>query len=388
MIISFRKGRRSPFARLLPWRKENADYSLSDSVYTEQKFQLELEKERSRVERRIESSQFSLLLLTVPSEEEVNQLLVGDLYKRLRITDSIGWCERRLAVLLPETERHGAEMVAENLQEIAERHEMDFDPQILVYPDDDMLAVTSFELANRSYSTDDWSDDDFGSGTGHVGSELVGQLTRKEGGDEFATSLPTPLWKRLIDIFGSAAGLVLLSPVFAVAGFAVWYSSPGPVFFRQLREGKDGKRFYIYKFRTMCNNAESLKKSLRHRSEQDGPAFKLEQDPRLTTVGKYLRRSCIDELPQLLNVLKGDMSLVGPRPLPVDESFECEVWQRRRLMVLPGITCVWQARGDRNIKFSDWMRMDMEYLEKRSLLFDLRLIAETLLAVVQHRGSV
>ena len=158
--------------------------------------------------------------------------------------------------------------------------------------------------------------------------------------------------------------------------------------FRQLREGKDGKRFHIYKFRTMCDDAEAMKHLLRHKSEQDGPAFKLESDPRLTVVGKYLRKSCIDELPQLLNVLKGDMSIVGPRPLPLDESVECDVWQRRRLIVLPGITCIWQARGDRNIKFADWMRMDMEYLKRRSFLFDMRLIAETVFAVILHRGSV
>ena len=388
MIISFRKGRRSPFARLLPWRKEFHDQTHSESVFSEQKFQFELEKERARVERRIETSQFSLVLLTIPSVDVVTQILVGDLYRRLRITDCIGWCERRLAVLLPETGRPGAERVADNLQEIAARYELDFDPQVLVYPDDDLLAVTSFELSDKSPHPDSWNDDDMDQGPGERELEPASAIRDEGGFSEFKTSLPTPLWKRLIDVFGASAGLICLTPLFAVAGMAVWFSSPGPVFFRQLREGKDGKKFHIYKFRTMCNNAEALKKSLRHRSEQDGPAFKLEQDPRLTTVGKYLRRSCIDELPQLINVLKGDMSLVGPRPLPIDESAECEVWQRRRLMVLPGITCVWQVRGNRNIKFADWMRMDMEYLEKRSLWFDLRLIAETVLAVVLHRGSV
>ena len=198
----------------------------------------------------------------------------------------------------------------------------------------------------------------------------------------------TPWWKRGIDILGASAGLTLLSPVLLVAAVSIKMSSKGPVFFLQEREGKDGKQFGILKFRTMIVNAEELQNGLRDKSEQDGPAFKLTDDPRVTKVGRYLRKSCIDELPQLWNVLKGDMSLVGPRPLPIHESLACTAWQRTRLTVLPGLTCTWQAYGGRDVKFAQWMQMDLDYINRRSFFFDLRLIFDTAFIALMHRGSV
>jgi lipopolysaccharide/colanic/teichoic acid biosynthesis glycosyltransferase len=182
--------------------------------------------------------------------------------------------------------------------------------------------------------------------------------------------------------------LIALSPVFLVAAIAIKASSKGPVFFRQMREGKDGKVFGILKFRTMVVDAEAQQDSLRGQNEQDGPAFKIENDPRITATGKYLRKSCVDELPQLVNVLLGQMSLVGPRPLPVGESHGCAAWQRARLTVLPGLTCIWQAHGGRDVKFEEWMRMDLEYIKKRGFWFDTKLIVETALLALLHRGSV
>ena len=173
-----------------------------------------------------------------------------------------------------------------------------------------------------------------------------------------------------------------------MAAGAIRCSSKGPVFFLQEREGKDGRKFSILKFRTMVVNAEALQKELLDQSEQDGPAFKLTDDPRVTKVGKYLRKSCIDELPQLWNVLKGDMSLVGPRPLPLHESLACTAWQRARLVVLPGLTCTWQAYGGRDVKFAQWMQMDLDYIKRRSFTFDLRLIFDTACIALLHRGSV
>ena len=391
MITSFRKQRRTG-SRLLPWRKENT-LSHNGKMLPEQQFRFELEKELSRVERRIELTQFALVLLSTDSADDT---MIDEFAKRLRITDSIGWCENRLGVLLPETDRKGAQFVADDLEIIGRKFELNLNPDVLIFPDDDVIASNSSEIEAEDFDDKHWEDRNGHQppAPGREFSTEVEELVVDEIGTcdstttAFTASLKTPIWKRALDVFGSAFGLLALSPIFLIAGIVIWATSPGPIFFRQLREGKDGKKFYIYKFRTMCNDAEALKKSLRHRSEQDGPAFKLAHDPRLTAVGKYLRRSCIDELPQLINVLVGDMSLVGPRPLPVDESTECEVWQRRRLMILPGITCVWQARGDRNIKFSDWMRMDMEYLRKRSFLFDMKLIGETIFSVVLHRGSV
>ena len=192
----------------------------------------------------------------------------------------------------------------------------------------------------------------------------------------------------MVDITGSSAGLICLSPVFAAAAIAIKLNGPGPVFFKQRREGKDGRCFDIWKFRTMHCDAHDRQESLRDINEQDGPAFKLTNDPRVTVVGRYLRKSCVDELPQLINVLRGDMSLVGPRPLPVHESVACKTWQRHRLRVLPGLTCIWQVDGDRDTKFNDWMRMDMKYLRRRSFVYDLKLIARTAYLAVMHRGSV
>ena len=137
----------------------------------------------------------------------------------------------------------------------------------------------------------------------------------------------------------------------------------------------------------MTNDAEARKAALRQFSEQDGPAFKLTNDPRLTPVGKFLRETSLDELPQLWNVLKGDMSLVGPRPLPMDESAECAQWQRRRLDVTPGLTCIWQVKGRSKVTFAEWMRMDVNYICRRNIWHDAKILLETIPAVLFRRGA-
>jgi lipopolysaccharide/colanic/teichoic acid biosynthesis glycosyltransferase len=201
-------------------------------------------------------------------------------------------------------------------------------------------------------------------------------------------SASTPIWKRTIDVIGASIGLMLLAPVFIVTAAAIRIDSRGSAIFKQWREGKDGRRFMMYKFRTMTVNAESQQQVLREKSEQNGPAFKIKDDPRITRVGYYLRKSCLDEIPQLFNVLRGDMSLVGPRPLPVGESHACDMWHRQRLTVLPGMTCIWQVAGGRDVSFEEWMRMDLDYIRRRSLWLDLNLLFQTFFKVVRHRGSV
>ena len=198
---------------------------------------------------------------------------------------------------------------------------------------------------------------------------------------------PLPWWKRAVDVAGAAVGLTLLSPLLAVVAVAIKLTSTGPVVFKQRRAGLGGRPFTIYKFRTMCADAEAKKKALRAVSEQDGPAFKLANDPRVTTVGKFLRKTSIDELPQLWNVLKGDMSLVGPRPLPVDESDGCELWQKRRLDVTPGLTCIWQIKGRSQVTFAEWVRMDVSYMRARTILHDLSILLQTIPAVLLRRGA-
>ncbi|HLJ91859.1 MAG TPA: sugar transferase, partial [Gemmataceae bacterium] len=153
------------------------------------------------------------------------------------------------------------------------------------------------------------------------------------------------------------------------------------------RSGRGGQPFRIYKFRTMIANAETYKSVLLPYSEQDGPAFKLQNDPRITPIGGILRRTSLDELPQLWNVLKGDMSLVGPRPLPCEETDACEGWHRRRLNVTPGLTCIWQVKGRSLVSFAEWVRMDLQYIHSRSMWQDVKLLLLTVPAVVSQKGA-
>ena len=195
------------------------------------------------------------------------------------------------------------------------------------------------------------------------------------------------LVKRPFDVAASLAGLVLLSPVFAVLAIVIKMDSPGTVFFRQQRVGKDGATFDFYKFRSMVQEAEELKKRLLHLNEVDGPAFKISDDPRVTRIGKFMRRTSVDELPQLWNVLRGDMSLVGPRPPLPCEVEHYETWQREKLRAVPGITCLWQISGRSHIGFTEWMRLDIEYIRKQSFGLDLKILVRTLPAVVSRRGA-
>ena len=184
--------------------------------------------------------------------------------------------------------------------------------------------------------------------------------------------------KRLIDIVGSLCGIILLSPLFLIVAILIKLEDPkGKVFFAQERNGKYPKTFKMYKFRSMVHNAEDLLKDLMDRNEQTGPVFKINDDPRITKVGKFIRRTSIDELPQLFNVLKGDMSLVGPRPPIPHEVDQYNSYQMQRLAVKPGLTCIWQVSGRNNIGFDEWVEMDIEYIKTRNLWLDIKLIFKT-----------
>ena len=194
--------------------------------------------------------------------------------------------------------------------------------------------------------------------------------------------------KRLMDISVSALLLMCLSPLFIVTALIIKATSRGPVFFVQKRLGLNKRLFNLYKFRTMVENAEELQKDLEDMNEAEGPVFKIKDDPRITTVGKFLRKSSIDELPQLFNVLKGDMSLVGPRPLPVRDYREFDQhWFNRRFSVRPGITCLWQISGRSNISFSQWIEMDLNYIDNWSLCLDVRILLKTVPVVLSARGA-
>jgi len=194
--------------------------------------------------------------------------------------------------------------------------------------------------------------------------------------------------KRVLDVTVAFIVLFLLSPLLLLVALAIKLTSPGPVFFLQERVGFNKRRFKIFKFRTMVPNAEKLMAELEKQNEASGPVFKMRNDPRITPIGKFLRKSSIDELPQLLNVLNGDMSLVGPRPLPVRdyEGFN-EDWQRRRFSVKPGITCLWQVNGRSGISFDQWMLLDLKYMDEWSLWLDLKILAKTVPAVLRGAGA-
>jgi exopolysaccharide biosynthesis polyprenyl glycosylphosphotransferase len=194
--------------------------------------------------------------------------------------------------------------------------------------------------------------------------------------------------KRAVDIIGSLSLLIVLSPIMLLAYILVKLDSRGPAIFAQERVGLSKRRFNIYKFRSMVVNAENLQNGLESQNEAEGPVFKIKQDPRITRIGRILRKTSIDELPQLFNVLKGDMSLVGPRPLPVrDYNGFNQDWQRRRFGVRPGITCLWQISGRSAISFDQWMSLDMEYIDTWSLWLDMKILAKTIPAVMRGSGA-
>ena len=309
---------------------------------------------------------------------------------RIRATDDVGWYDdEHLGVLLPDTAAAGAWRFADALSGLASQRSHRPLCSVYSYPtkwftDDEAPATPSLRNAN-------------GDGRYAVRNLIPYFLDGVKTGIEQPPSAvhrlesllvrPLPWWKRAIDMFGAASLLVIASPIMAAAAAAVKFTSHGPVIFTQKRAGLGGQPFTIYKFRTMVVDAEAKKAALKAKSEQDGPAFKIKDDPRVTRIGKFLRKTSIDELPQLWNVLRGDMTLVGPRPLPVNESDACEGWQRRRLDVTPGLTCIWQVRGRSRVSFAEWVRMDVTYIRRRTLLNDVAILAQTIPAVLMRRGA-
>lgn len=202
-------------------------------------------------------------------------------------------------------------------------------------------------------------------------------------GDHFLYELV----KRAFDLVAACLGLLFFLPQVPFLALLVKLESPGPFLFRQKRVGRDGRVFDCFKIRSMVANAEELKESLSHLNEADGAAFKIREDPRVTRVGKFVRRSSLDEFPQLLNVLRGEMSVVGPRPQIPEEVDQYRPEHRARLKVKPGLTCLWQVSGRNDVDFEEWMRLDREYVERRGLKLDLYILTRTLPAVIARKGA-
>jgi lipopolysaccharide/colanic/teichoic acid biosynthesis glycosyltransferase len=327
---------------------------------------LRMEAVRERIRADRSGSPLSILVIDLPADRALNRdydFLARLLDRRLRVTDTAGrLSDGRVAALLPDTPETGAWKVASDI--------CDFYPvgherpscEVYVYPE----------------------------GSGHPDNDSQRRTTRSMlAGDvplEAIFAQPTPMLKRAVDVVGAGVGLILLAPLIAILATIIKITTPGPAFFSQLREGHGGRRFHMYKLRSMRVGADREQAALRALSVQDGPAFKMRRDPRTTWIGRFIRRTSLDELPQLWNVLVGDMSLVGPRPLPVDESLQCARWQRQRLDVKPGLTCVWQVRGRSTVSFESWMRMDLEYIRRRSFSYDIGLLLSTIPSLLLQKG--
>ncbi len=327
-------------------------------------FRYEAHRERARADR----SQLPLAILVIDlpagrsSRQDVAHLSTV-LQRRLRITDTAGYLGRgRFGVLLPYTPKAGAWKVASDVCDL--------------YPvGNERPNCAVYEYPDECPSPAEW----------HPQHEEQPADTTGTPAELFF-SQPTPIVKRAMDVVGALVGLVLTAPILAVFAVLIKITSPGPVFYSQWREGHGGRRFRMHKLRSMHVDAHRDQAALRAQSEQDGPAFKMRHDPRTNRIGRFLRATSLDELPQFWNVLVGEMSLVGPRPLPVEESLQCAPWQRRRLGVLPGLTCVWQVQGRSTVSFVSWMRMDLQYVGRRSLSYDMRLLLSTIPSLLFQRG--
>lgn len=333
-------------------------------LLSERDLRLEAARERVRADR--SGLPLSILVIEMPADRSTARdldFLSEILRRRLRITDRAGHLsDGRIAVLLPDTPKAGGWKVA---SDVCDNYAVGYerpDCEVYVYPDESAQPNNGIPY-RTSHPTD----------SGAVPLEAL-----------FAE--PTPAMKRAIDVLGACTGLLVAAPVMVLLALAIKLTSRGPVFYSQMREGHGGRRFRIYKLRSMRVGADVQIAALRAQSEQDGPAFKMRHDPRTTRIGRFMRKTSLDELPQFWNVLMGDMSLVGPRPLDVAESLQCAPWQRRRLDVLPGLTCIWQVRGRSTVTFESWMRMDLEYLRSRSLAYDVRLLLSTLPSLVLQKG--
>jgi lipopolysaccharide/colanic/teichoic acid biosynthesis glycosyltransferase len=362
-----------------------------------------LERERVRADR----SGLMLAVVFFRIERSLRMIrqrkrLLNLLQKRARITDEVGENGRLGAfALLPDTDEGGASRFAESVSKLFDEHRSRLKFEVMTY-----------RPPQKSRRDDDETGNPNGRGGGRHSTDRIVVVRESEPATATAAAItepdswdadnlnmtdtgrlrhlferPTPLWKRIIDVTAAGTGLLVLSPLLLLLAAAIKLDSRGPVIFRQHRAGRGGRPFTMFKFRTMVTDAEQRKHELMQFNEIDGPAFKIRHDPRVTRVGLLLRRLSLDELPQLVNVLIGDMTLVGPRPLPCKESDRCEHWHRARLHVTPGLTCTWQISGRSEIAFDEWMRMDIDYVRNRGLWTDLRILACTVPAVVTRRGA-
>jgi lipopolysaccharide/colanic/teichoic acid biosynthesis glycosyltransferase/GGDEF domain-containing protein len=364
-----------------------------NSLLTRTEFRRELARERIRATRR--SFPYCVLEIKLkpsvkgPDARRCRKQIAQTLHRNVRLTDhKAELSANEFAILFTDTPEMGGRSAMARLETLFESKKVPVEMRLDVFDrdafsnDDDSdsadSGTDSQSLSNRR-STDKQFDRQWREVTGGVG---LGDDVTTTRISAFGQAL-----KRGVDIVGATFGLIVTGPVILAAMAAIRWTDGQSAIFKQTREGYRGRPFTIYKLRTMIVNAEAQQEALREQSHRDGPAFKIADDPRVTRVGNFLRKTCLDELPQLWNVLKGEMSLVGPRPLPWHESRACENWHRRRLDVRPGMTCYWQVQKHNIESFDDWMRLDLKYVEQLGLFEDLRLIMKTIAVPVFGRGG-
>lgn len=347
-------------------------------------FARSFEAERVRTERT--GSVFALVTVALREARrgEVRRM-IEVLQGAARIYDSLGTIgDATAAVILPETDPDGARSFADRLLLELGRADIRADLDVYSYPID--------------WEDDDSDEDGHGAGdrtpaplprTGSHGLFALSLDRSRQGDLEPFLAQPVSRWARALDVVVSASALAVGAvTVLPLVSLAILLDSPkGGVFYRQKRTGLGGREFEFWKFRSMKPGAHATREFLEAANEQSGPVFKIRNDPRMTRVGRFLRKTSIDELPQFWNILKGDMTLVGPRPPLPAEVAKYEPWQRRRLDVVPGLTCLWQVGGRSDIGFLDWVRMDLQYIRRRSARLDLWILWRTPLAVLLGRGA-
>lgn len=380
------------------------------SVLDRVEFERQLLRERHRAARHgrpICRLMVELLGGSVPLRRcfRVGRLLV----RHLRRTDLIGRIEPGcFAVVLPETDLVGGQVVRERMRRLMQDVGIDAKISLEIvesdrwhdHDDRDPPRWGSLSVEHAPRGALDHRDDRVTTEEGGSGAVAVVRMDRAQAVMQRGLAVTVvPMHrtrhraflgdavKRAIDIAVASLALVAVAPLLFLAAVAIRLTSRGPAIYRQQREGLHARSFYVYKLRTMVIDAESTQHLYRDQNLRDGPAFKLVRDPRVTAVGRVLRATCLDELPQLWNVVKGDMSLVGPRPLPLQESRACRPWQRRRLDVRPGISCYWQVDKRRAPTFDDWMRLDLRYVDNANLGTDLMLMARACLVAVRGHGN-
>ncbi|QDS95601.1 putative sugar transferase EpsL [Roseimaritima multifibrata] len=356
------------------------------SLLTRRQLERELTRERMRTARH--QSPFCLLTIELlkPTCSKKNLRSAAKLlFRSVRKTDLKGeLAPRTLGVLLVDTSEMGGRIAIDRLRTLFLNAGLNIKVGLQVFDPSgfqryDQPSTPQKPPANHLPGSSDSLNDKDKNGDNH-------DHQPPEPVTAFTTSTNRAT-KRAFDIAGASCGLLLAAPLIAGMALSIRLTSKGPAFFRQLREGQNGKPFTIYKMRTMVVNAESQQPFLESQNDRNGPAFKMANDPRVTPLGDILRRLCLDELPQLWNVLRGDMSLVGPRPLPLSESRACTPWQRRRLDIRPGLTGVWQVNKRQAKNFDEWMRLDLGYVDNRSMIKDVTLLAKTVTVPLSGRGS-